>query len=90
MGVGYAETAEHKLSVCEFPDDEHFTNLEALVVQLGPKEALLSSAPEKGSDISTVKTVCILFLFFLHVQLNLIYVCMKKKINSNYLKIRFR
>ncbi|PSN55331.1 DNA mismatch repair protein Msh2 [Blattella germanica] len=40
VGVGFADTAEHKLSVCEFTDDKHFTNLEALVVQLGPKEVM--------------------------------------------------
>ena len=63
VGVGYAESAEHKLSVCEFPDDEHFTNLEALVVQLGPKEVLLPTATEKGSDMATIKTVCGYWMF---------------------------
>ncbi|KAJ9599521.1 hypothetical protein L9F63_009993, partial [Diploptera punctata] len=57
VGVGYAETAEHKLSVSEFPDDEHFTNLEALVVQLGPKEVLLPTAAEKDSDMATIKMI---------------------------------
>ena len=41
IGVGFVDTADRKFCVCEFPDDEHFTNLEALIVQLGPKECLI-------------------------------------------------
>ena len=46
------DTADRKFCVCEFPDDEHFTNLEALIVQLGPKECLIpqgDGSPEQAA-----------------------------------------
>lgn len=52
VGVGFVETADHKFCVCEFPDDDHFTNLEALIVQLGPKECLIpqgDGSPEQAA-----------------------------------------
>lgn len=52
VGVGFVETADRKFCVCEFPDDEHFTNLEALIVQLGPKECLIpqgDGSPEQAA-----------------------------------------
>jgi len=59
--VGFADTTERRLSVCEFPDDEHFSNLEALVVQLSPKEVLLPTAPESALDVAEVKRVSHMF-----------------------------
>src|SRR5258705_1165097 len=38
VGVGYIDCALRQMSVCEFADSEELYNLEALVVQLGPKE----------------------------------------------------
>jgi DNA mismatch repair protein MSH2 len=63
VGVGFAESTERRLSVCEFPDDQHFSNLEALVVQLSPKEVLLPTASESALDIAEVKRVRHMFLF---------------------------
>jgi DNA mismatch repair ATPase MutS len=57
VGVGFVDTTERKLSVCEFPDDQHFSNLEALIVQLGPKEVLLPVTPESSVDMAEVKKV---------------------------------
>lgn len=62
VGVGFADTTERKLSVCEFPDDQHFSNLEALTVQLGPKEVLLPITPESSVDMAEVKKVSYMLL----------------------------
>lgn len=55
--MGFADATEQKLSVCEFPDDQHFSNLEALVVQLSPKEVLLPITPESSVDMVEIKKV---------------------------------
>lgn len=57
------DTTTHMFSLCEYPDDDHFSNLEAMIVQLGPKEVLLSS--ETNPDIDQVKQVCELFFNFI-------------------------
>lgn len=55
VGVGFVDTTERRLAVCEFPDDEHFSNLEALVVQLSPKEVLLPTVSESALEMADIK-----------------------------------
>uniref|UniRef100_T1IP55 DNA mismatch repair protein MSH2 n=1 Tax=Strigamia maritima TaxID=126957 RepID=T1IP55_STRMM len=53
VGVAYLDNTLHEISVSEFTDNDKFSNLEALIVQLGPKECLLPS--EKNADYTYVK-----------------------------------
>uniref|UniRef100_A0A1B6C2N8 DNA mismatch repair protein MSH2 n=1 Tax=Clastoptera arizonana TaxID=38151 RepID=A0A1B6C2N8_9HEMI len=55
IGVGLVDTIDHSFALCEFPDDDYFTNLEALVVQLGPKECIVPS--ETNHEFENIKKV---------------------------------
>ncbi|BFZ23354.1 hypothetical protein BsWGS_26393 [Bradybaena similaris] len=56
VGVGYVEPILHTFTISEFADNEQFSNLEALLVQLGPKECLLPSG-DMSAGSSRLKQV---------------------------------
>nr|CAD7426843.1 unnamed protein product [Timema monikensis] len=56
VGVGFVDVSERRLCVCEFSDDDHFSNLETLVVQVGPKECLLPGT-NGSQEFVTIKKV---------------------------------
>ncbi|BES93501.1 mutS homolog 2 [Nesidiocoris tenuis] len=50
VGVALVDNVDHSFSVAEFPDDEHFSNLESVIVQFGPKECIGASDSSAESD----------------------------------------
>ncbi|XP_059154557.1 LOW QUALITY PROTEIN: DNA mismatch repair protein Msh2-like [Physella acuta] len=56
IGVGFVDPVLRTFTVSEFPDNNQFSNFEALLVQLGPKECLIQSGELPG-DTAKLKQV---------------------------------
>lgn len=59
IGIALVDSTEQRMSLCEFVDDEYFSNTEALIVQLAAKECILMS--EKNYEMDKLKKVFRLF-----------------------------
>lgn len=60
VGAVCVDCNERTFAVAEFADSEHFTELEALVVQLGPKECLVYATD--GPEVQMYNRVVVLLL----------------------------
>lgn len=55
LGVSYINSDEYNFLVCEFMDNEFFSHLESLIIQLGPQECLIQSNDLQSS--ARLKTI---------------------------------
>jgi DNA mismatch repair protein MSH2 len=53
VGLAYIDVHEHGLGACEFVDDGHFCSLEMALMQLGPKEAVVSAEYVSGDGAAS-------------------------------------
>lgn len=56
LGLSCIDTVSTVISVCEFKDDDSFSNLEALLVTLAPKECLIIEGAA-NAELNTLKQV---------------------------------
>jgi DNA mismatch repair protein MSH2 len=66
IGAAFSDTSSGKLAVCEFTDNDHFSNLEALHVQINAKECLLyseDSNPDKHKLIKILQRSGLMITF---------------------------
>lgn len=50
VGVATVDVSERLMTVCQFQDDDNFTELEGFIVQNGPKEILIPDNSDKNID----------------------------------------
>ncbi|KAL3277162.1 hypothetical protein HHI36_012514 [Cryptolaemus montrouzieri] len=55
LAVGCVDVAESKFSICELVDNECFTELEALIAQISPKECIIPDA--ESDDYTSLKNL---------------------------------
>lgn len=54
VGVAFCDTTNRVIRVSEFSDSEVYTNLETLLVQLSPKEAIVAGGGEGGNAFTQI------------------------------------
>ncbi|KAF4517464.1 hypothetical protein B566_EDAN004503 [Ephemera danica] len=50
VGVGFIEGTQRRMLVSQFPDSDSLANLEAVILQLGPRELLIPAAGDKAEN----------------------------------------
>jgi DNA mismatch repair protein MSH2 len=59
VGVCFADASVRELGVSEFLDNDLYSNLESMLIQLGVKECLLAvDAQKKDAELSKIRQIC--------------------------------